>query len=130
MHAIDLIFSTSCSLTSLSHAAPPNITVAHSTEWKDGEEYTKVDCSVDSVATAASVTWHVGDSSISDVSESKFQADGLVLARSSAHFLSSLYAGQDLTCTVEHPSLEAPEKRTIRIPVQSTLFLSLRYFSL
>ncbi|KAG8001870.1 Nectin-2 [Nibea albiflora] len=104
--------------------APPNITVNHSTEWKDGEEHTKVDCSVDSVATAASVTWHVGNSSISYVSESEVRADGLVSARSSVHFLSSLYAGQDLTCTVEHPSLEAPENRTIHIPVQKAHMLS------
>ncbi|TMS07653.1 Poliovirus receptor-like protein, partial [Larimichthys crocea] len=104
--------------------APPNITVNRSTEWKDGEEYTKVECSVDSVATAASVTWHVGNSNISCVSESEVQADGLVSTHSSAHFLSSLYAGQDLTCTVEHPSLEAAEKRTIHIPVQKAHILS------
>ncbi|TKS80762.1 hypothetical protein D9C73_014865 [Collichthys lucidus] len=104
--------------------APPNITVNRSTEWKDGEEYTKVECSVDSVATVASITWHIGNSSISCVSESEVQADGLVSTRSSANFLSSLYAGQDLTCTVEHPSLEAAEKLTIHIPVQKAHILS------
>lgn len=123
---------TSCSLISLSHAARPNITITSSTEWNDGDEYTKVDCSVDSVAPAATITWHVGnsDNSISYLSETEVQADGLVSAWSSARFLSSLYSGQNLMCTVEHPSLEAPEKRTIHILVQSTLILSLRYFTL
>ncbi|XP_059187195.1 uncharacterized protein si:ch211-149e23.4 [Centropristis striata] len=106
--------------------ARPNITINSSTEWKDGDEYTKVDCSVDSVAPAATITWHVGnsDNSISYLSETEVQADGLVLARSSAHFLSSLYSGQNVTCTVEHPSLEAPEKRTIRILVHKAPLLS------
>lgn len=87
---------------------------------------------MDSVAPAAAITWHVGnnDSSISYLLETEVQADGLVSARSSVHFMSSLYSGQNLTCVVEHPSLEAPERRTIRILVHSMLFLSLRHFSL
>lgn len=90
---------------------------------------------MDSVAPAATITWHAGNGdSISSVhvslSEMEVQADGLVSARSSAHFLSSLYSGQNVTCRVEHPSLEAPAKRTIHIVVHSTLFLSLRSFSL
>ncbi|XP_039987247.1 uncharacterized protein si:ch211-149e23.4 [Xiphias gladius] len=99
--------------------ARPNITVNSSTEWKDGEQFTTVDCSADSVSTAANIAWRVensDNSTISYLSESEVQADGLVSARSSVHFLSSLYAGQNLTCTVEHPSLEASEKRTIHIP--------------
>lgn len=84
---------------------------------------------MDSVAPAATITWHVGNSDISYLSETEVQADGLVSARSSV-LLSSLYSGQNLTCMVEHPSLEAPEKRTMRILVHSMLFLSLRYFSL
>lgn len=87
---------------------------------------------MDSVAPAAAITWHVGnsDNSISYLSESEVQTDGLVSARSSVHFLSSLYSGQNLSCMVEHPSLEAPERRTIHILVHSMLFLSLRHFSL
>lgn len=90
-----------------------------------------MDCSVDSVAPAATITWHVGDgdSSISELSETEVRADGLVSARSSVHFLSSLYSGQNLSCTVEHPSLEAPEKRMAHILAHSTLFHSLRYSS-
>ncbi|XP_067364628.1 uncharacterized protein si:ch211-149e23.4 isoform X2 [Channa argus] len=98
--------------------ARPNITVNSSTEWKGNEKYTKVDCSADSVE--AAITWHVGNN-VSHVMETKVQTDGLVLARSSVHFLSSLYAGQNLTCMVEHPSLKAPEKRTIHIPVHTPL---------
>ncbi|XP_068441683.1 uncharacterized protein si:ch211-149e23.4 [Clinocottus analis] len=106
--------------------ARPEITINSSTEWKDGEGFTKVDCSVDSAAPAAIISWHVGnvDSSISYVSETEVRADGSVSARSSAHVLSSLYSGQNLTCTVEHPSLEAPEKRTIRILVQKAPLMS------
>ncbi|XP_070685452.1 uncharacterized protein [Pempheris klunzingeri] len=105
--------------------ARPNVTINSSTEWNDGDEYTKVDCSVDSVAPAATITWHVGNSDNSfDVSETEVQADGLVSARSSVHFLSSLYSGQNLTCMVEHPSLEAPEERTIQILVRRAHLLS------
>ncbi|XP_028276409.1 uncharacterized protein LOC114445509 isoform X2 [Parambassis ranga] len=106
--------------------APPDITLNASTEWKDGRMYTKVDCSVDSVAPTAAISWHVGntDSNISYHTQREAQADGPVSARSSVHFLSSLYAGQNLTCTVKHPSLKAPEKRTIHIPVHKAPQLS------
>ncbi|XP_023125528.2 uncharacterized protein si:ch211-149e23.4 [Amphiprion ocellaris] len=106
--------------------APPNITVSASSEWTDGHKYTKVDCSADSAAPAAAITWQVGnsDSNISHVTEAEVQADGLVSARSSVHFMTSLYAGQNLTCIVKHPSLQAPETRTIPIPVHKAPLLS------
>ncbi|XP_022615495.1 uncharacterized protein LOC111232319 [Seriola dumerili] len=107
--------------------ARPNVTINSSTEWKDGEQFTKVDCCADSVASAAAITWHVGNSNnsiISYLAEPEVQADGLVSARSSVNFLSSLYAGQNLTCMVKHSSLEAPEKRTIHIPVHKAPLLS------
>lgn len=104
--------------------ARPNTTVIARTEWKDGLKYTKVICSADSDGPAAAVTWHFGNNSISSLTETEVQANGLVLARSSVYFLSSLYAGQDLTCMVTHPSLEAPEKRTIHIPVHKPPLLS------
>ncbi len=104
-----------------------------STEWEDGKLYTKVDCSVASDAPAATITWHVrnDNNSMSYLSDTQeVQADGSVSARSSVHFLSSLYSGQNLTCMVDHPSLEAPEKRTIHLLEHSTLFLFLIYFPL
>ncbi|XP_040901606.1 uncharacterized protein si:ch211-149e23.4 isoform X2 [Toxotes jaculatrix] len=107
--------------------ARPNITISSSTEWKDGEQFTKVDCSADSVTPAAAITWRVGNSDkniTSYLSEPEGQADGLVSARSSVLFSSSLYAGQNLTCMVEHPSLEASEERTIHIPVHKAPLLS------
>ncbi|XP_036929278.1 uncharacterized protein si:ch211-149e23.4 [Acanthopagrus latus] len=106
--------------------ARPNITISSHTEWRDGHEFTNVDCSVDSVAPAATITWHVGDgdSSITGLSETEVQAGGLASAHSSVHFQSSLYSGQNLTCTVEHPSLEAPEKRTARILAHRAHLLS------
>ncbi|XP_038548850.1 uncharacterized protein si:ch211-149e23.4 isoform X1 [Micropterus salmoides] len=110
--------------------ARPNITISSCTEWKDGYEYTKVDCSVDSVAPEPNITWHVGKSDITSMSETKVLVNDFVSTRSSVHLRSSLYSGQDLTCMVEHPSLDAPEKRTIHNLVHSMLFLLLRYFSL
>ncbi|KAM6932765.1 uncharacterized protein PEZ65_007867 [Lycodopsis pacificus] len=106
--------------------ARPKIAINSSTEWKDGDEFTKVDCSVDSVAPAATISWHVGnvDNSISYLFQTDVRADGSVSARSSAHVLSSLSSGQNLTCTVEHPSLEAPEERTIHILVHKAPLLS------
>ncbi|XP_034024247.1 uncharacterized protein si:ch211-149e23.4 [Thalassophryne amazonica] len=105
----------------LSRCAQPNITMSSSTEWRGGEEYTLVNCSVDSAAPAATITWHTGnnDSSTSYLKETstllQLHAEGLVSVRSSVHFLSSLYSDQNLTCTVKHQSLEAPEQRTVQI---------------
>lgn len=91
-----------------------------------------MDCLAQSVAPAAAVSWLLGNSDdvISHVMETKVQADGLVLVHSSVQVSSSLYAGQNLTCMVEHPSLEEPEKRTIHVPVHSMLFLLFIYFIL
>ncbi|KAM9318316.1 uncharacterized protein KZ484_022617 isoform 2-T2 [Pholidichthys leucotaenia] len=107
--------------------AHPNITISSSTEWRGGRKYTKVHCSVDSAAPAADVTWYVGNSnnSIASLMESEAHDDGLVSARSSVHFLSSIYAGQNLMCMVKHSSLEAPETRTIAIPEHKPPLLSL-----
>lgn len=70
-----------------------------------------------SVAPAAVVTWHFGndDRSIGSQTETEFWADGWVSTRSSVRFPSSLYSGQNLSCSVEHLSLRAPEKRTILV---------------
>lgn len=103
----------------------PNISVILSTEWNDGQRYSKVDCSADGDAPAAEITWHVGNTEVLGPQvESEVRADGLVSARSSMHFLSSLYAGQNLTCLVKHPSLEAPEERAIHVPVPKAPLLS------
>ncbi|CAJ1065032.1 uncharacterized protein si:ch211-149e23.4 isoform X1 [Xyrichtys novacula] len=106
--------------------AHPNITINISTEWEGGDEYTEVECSVESVFTAANITWHVGDTdnSIPSGSETETRSDGSVSSRSSVHFLSSLYSGHSLTCMVEHPSLEAAETRTIHIPLHKAPQLS------
>ncbi|KAM4589547.1 uncharacterized protein V3H82_003650 [Fundulus diaphanus] len=107
--------------------ARPNVTVSLSAEWKYGRKHSKVHCSVVSVAPAAAITWHAGskNDNISYSTETEVQAGGLVLTRSSVCFLSSLYAGQDLTCAVKHPSLESPEKTTIHIPALKPPQLSL-----
>lgn len=89
---------------------------------------------MDSVAPAATITWHIGNSgsnnSTSQLTETDVKDDGLVSTHSSLHFLSSSYSGQNLTCIVEHPSLEAPDKNTVHIPLNSMLFLSKKYFLL
>ncbi|XP_017271743.2 uncharacterized protein si:ch211-149e23.4 [Kryptolebias marmoratus] len=99
--------------------ALPNITISVSDEWKDGHKHTTVHCSAVSVASAAAISWHAVDNnnSIFCMTETEVKDGGLVSTRSLVSFLSSLYAGRNLTCTVKHPSLEAPEKRTINIPV-------------
>ncbi|KAM6933313.1 uncharacterized protein FYW49_001690 [Xenentodon cancila] len=104
--------------------ARPNITVSASAVWKQGHKYTKAQCSAVSVASAATISWHTeNNTNISHVLETEVQAKGLVLTRSSLDLLSSVYAGQNLTCVVEHPSLETPEKRTMNIPKQQPLKL-------
>ncbi|KAM9853277.1 uncharacterized protein ACBR49_004115 [Aulostomus maculatus] len=105
--------------------ARPSITINSSTEWRDGETHTKVDCYVDSVAPAATITWLVGNNnSISHLTDYKILANGLVWTHSCVDFLSFLYSGQSLACIVEHPSLQAPEKRTVHIPVHKVPLLS------
>lgn len=76
-----------------------------------------------SVAPAAAISWLLGNSDINNASEMEEQADGVVSVRSSVYILTALYYGQNLTCSVDHPSLEAPEERTISILAQSMLFL-------
>lgn len=115
-----------------SHAARPNITISLSSEWESGQKYSKMNCSVVSVASAAAVAWHTGNKNdiISYSTETELQAEGLVSTWSSVFFLTSLYAGQNFTCTVKHASLESPEERTIRIPLQSmSTFSSDDFFS-
>ncbi|XP_023207186.1 uncharacterized protein LOC102227050 [Xiphophorus maculatus] len=106
--------------------ARPNITVSLSSEWESGQKYSKMNCSVVSVASAAAVAWHTGNKNdiISYSTETELQAEGLVSTWSSVFFLTSLYAGQNFTCTVKHASLESPEERTIRIPLQKPPRLS------
>ncbi|XP_043974954.1 uncharacterized protein si:ch211-149e23.4 [Gambusia affinis] len=106
--------------------ARPNITVSLSSEWESGQKYSKMNCSVDSVASAAVVAWHTGNKNgnIRYSTETEFQANGLVSTWSSVFLLTSLYAGQNFTCTVKHASLESPEERTIRIPWQKPPRLS------
>ncbi|XP_041851800.1 uncharacterized protein si:ch211-149e23.4 isoform X2 [Melanotaenia boesemani] len=104
--------------------ARPNITISVSSEWKDGHKYTTVHCSAVSVASAAAISWHAANNSISSLTETEVQVDGLVSAQSSVHFPSSLYAGQNLTCMVKHLSLETPEKLTVYIPVHKAAQLS------
>lgn len=83
---------------------------------------------MNSAAPAATITWQLGnsdsDNSISHLREtgtkSVVRAGGLVTAHSSVQFKSSLYSGQNLTCVVEHPSLEVPEERSTYVSVPST----------
>lgn len=125
---------TSCALTSHSLAARTNITINSSTEWREREQFTEVDCFAVSVAPAPVINWYIGSGDFgftSNLSETQIQADGSVSVRSTVHLSSSLYAGQNVTCTVEHPISEMSESQTINIPAQSTshLFLEMFLFS-
>ncbi|XP_029922105.1 uncharacterized protein LOC115369615 [Myripristis murdjan] len=112
--------------------ARPNITVSSRVEWRGGERHSVAECRVNSVAPAATITWHVantdGDNTTSHLQPtgrmSVVQASGLVTAHSTVQFRSSLYSGQKLTCVVEHLSLEEPEKREIYIPVYKAAVLN------
>ncbi|MEQ2243427.1 hypothetical protein ILYODFUR_007000 [Ilyodon furcidens] len=74
--------------------ARPNITISLSSEWKYGHKYSKVNCSVVSVASPAAITWNARNKTdnISYSTETEVQAEGLVSTWSSVCFLSSLYA--------------------------------------
>ncbi|XP_029026444.1 uncharacterized protein si:ch211-149e23.4 isoform X2 [Betta splendens] len=106
--------------------ARPNVTVNSSTDWKDGERFTTVQCSAHSVAPAAALTWRVGggDDIISGLTETDVRDESLVCVRSSVRFSSAAYAGRNVTCVVQHPSLEQPENRSIHIPVHKAPELS------
>lgn len=112
-----LSLSLPVTLIHLSLPARPNITVDSLNGWENGEEYTEAACSVHSLAPAAVVTWHVGNGgrSISSQSRLESQADGWVSTRSSVRFPSSSFSGQNLSCTVEHWSLKAPERRAMLV---------------
>lgn len=86
-------------------------------------------CRVDSVGTAATISWHVGDShGDSDLEEverqTEVQANGSAMVQSTVCFPSAVYAGQNVTCVTEHQSLNRPERKEIHIPLLGTLFLS------
>ncbi|MED6282914.1 hypothetical protein CHARACLAT_003332, partial [Characodon lateralis] len=74
--------------------ARPNITISLSSEWKYGHKYSKVNCSVVSVASPAAITWNARNKTdnISYSTETEVQAESLVSTWSSVCFLSSLYA--------------------------------------
>ncbi|KAF7218437.1 uncharacterized protein si:ch211-149e23.4 isoform X2 [Nothobranchius furzeri] len=104
--------------------ARPNVTLRVDTVWRGGHKYKMALCSAVGVRSAAEISWHFGNNNIGAMTETEVLSEGLVSTRSSVHFLSSLYAGQNLTCTVRHPSLETPEERTINIPVHKPPQLS------
>ncbi|XP_024910603.1 uncharacterized protein LOC103378048 isoform X2 [Cynoglossus semilaevis] len=107
--------------------ARTNITINSSTEWREREQFTEVDCFAVSVAPAPVINWYIGSGDFgftSNLSETQIQADGSVSVRSTVHLSSSLYAGQNVTCTVEHPISEMSERQTINIPAQKAPLLS------
>ncbi|XP_078785695.1 uncharacterized protein si:ch211-149e23.4 isoform X1 [Oryzias latipes] len=105
--------------------ARPNITINTSTEWKDGRKYTKVCCSVISIASAADIRWLAEDNNnISNVMQTELLSEGVILAWSFVDLPSSLFSGQNITCAVKHPSLETPAERTIHIPEHKPPLLS------
>ncbi|XP_029628979.1 uncharacterized protein LOC115206319 isoform X2 [Salmo trutta] len=103
--------------------APPNITIQSSSEWEEDVAYTLVQCTVDSVGPAATISWSVGDSdnSTSQLKEGQEQvqgqpehhANGSVTVCSVLRLPTSIFSGQNVTCVVDQLGLERPERRGI-----------------
>ncbi|CAL8352766.1 unnamed protein product [Lota lota] len=110
--------------------APPNISLSSRDEWRGGEEYTVAQCRVVSVATAATITWRLGNGDgsghivgIDDLegvdvrTEVEERVSMEVTSVSTVLLPSSLYSGQTLSCEVGgHPSLQRQEQRHLLIP--------------
>ncbi|XP_029528397.2 uncharacterized protein LOC115136772 isoform X3 [Oncorhynchus nerka] len=106
--------------------APPNITIQSSSEWEEDVAYTLVQCTVDNVGPAATISWSLGDwdsdNSTSQLMEVQGQqvhrqpelhANGSVTVRSVLRFPTSMFSGQNVTCVVDHLGLEKPERTGI-----------------
>ncbi|XP_064830924.1 uncharacterized protein LOC135546431 isoform X2 [Oncorhynchus masou masou] len=105
--------------------APPNITIQSSSEWEEDVAYTLVQCTVDSVGPAATISWSLGDRD-SDNSTSQLKvgqeqdqgqpehhANGSVTVCSVLRLPTSMFSGQNVTCVVDQLGLERPERRGI-----------------
>ncbi|XP_041734862.1 uncharacterized protein LOC121568381 [Coregonus clupeaformis] len=109
--------------------APPNITIQSSSEWEKDVAHTLVQCTVDSVGPAATISWSLGDrdsdSSTSQLMEVQEQvqgqpelhANGSVTVRSVLRLPTSMFSGQNVTCVADHLGLEIPERRGILLRV-------------
>ncbi|CAB1347911.1 unnamed protein product, partial [Coregonus sp. 'balchen'] len=107
------------------YESPPNITIQSSSEWEEDVAYTLVQCTVDSVGPAATISWSLGDrdsdnstSQLTEVQEQvqgqpELHANGSVTVRSMLRFPTSMFSGQNVTCVVHHLGLERPERRGI-----------------
>ncbi|XP_052323565.1 uncharacterized protein si:ch211-149e23.4 isoform X3 [Oncorhynchus keta] len=106
--------------------APPNITIQSSSEWVEDVAYTLVQCTVDNVGPAATISWSLGDwdsdNSSSQLMEVQGQqvhrqpelhANGSVTVRSVLRFPTFMFSGQNVTCVVDHLGLEKPERTGI-----------------
>ncbi|XP_024300900.1 uncharacterized protein LOC112267073 isoform X2 [Oncorhynchus tshawytscha] len=105
--------------------APPNITIQSSSEWEEDVAYTLVQCTVDSVGPAATISWSLGDrdsdNSTSQLKEGQEQdqgqpehhANGSVTVCSVLRLPTSKFSGQNVTCVVDQLGLERPERRGI-----------------
>ncbi|CDQ67447.1 unnamed protein product [Oncorhynchus mykiss] len=99
--------------------APPNITIQSSSEWEEDVAYTLVQCTVDSVGPAATISWSLGDrdsdNSTSQLKEGQEQhhANGSVTVCSVLRLPTSMFSGQNVTCVVDQLGLERPERRGI-----------------
>nr|XP_046171961.1 uncharacterized protein si:ch211-149e23.4 isoform X2 [Oncorhynchus gorbuscha] len=105
--------------------APPNITIQSSSEWEEDVAYTLVQCTVDSVGPAATISWSLGDrdsdNSTRQLKEGQEQdqgkpehhVNGSVTVCSVLRLPTSMFSGQNVTCVVDQLGLERPERRGI-----------------
>ncbi|XP_067102581.1 uncharacterized protein si:ch211-149e23.4 isoform X2 [Osmerus mordax] len=100
--------------------APANITIDSSSEWEDSTAYTQVQCSVDSPHPLATVSWSVGSRETRALHGVQIlpevHASGRVSVQSRVRFPTAMFSGQNVTCAVEHASLERTERRHILVP--------------
>ena len=88
----------------------------------DGTAYQLVQCSVDSPHPVAKVSWSVGSSDSETRALHGVQilpevhANGRVSVQSRVRFPTTMFSGQNVTCAVEHASLERTERRHILVP--------------
>ncbi|KAI1893566.1 hypothetical protein AGOR_G00125040 [Albula goreensis] len=99
----------------------PKITTHTSTVWDKNTEYTEVECAVDGGKHRASISWYVKDSKYgaNEIPESLISNNanqsGSEMTHSLLRFPTRVYTGQVVVCSVDHPALEAPERREIQV---------------
>ncbi|XP_056613411.1 uncharacterized protein si:ch211-149e23.4 [Triplophysa dalaica] len=106
---------------SLPVCATPNITLHSSIEWESDTAYAGLVCSVESQRPPLTISWSTENCDIDIgselvMSQSESQKSHMVISESVAHIPIYVFGGCTVTCVVEQPGLEKPEKKSIDLP--------------